>query len=208
MKNNPYPVGPGWWPLLDRARAIALSIDPDAKIVCKEKYGACQAEVLYNALNYGVIGKLEDDIEDMTQRICENCGEDASVKPVPETPYCARCYGLPTAERFAVREETKKKYYHSTYDVGEGWWPLLDERMPALRELLPDTEFYIKEKFGRCRVQFFLLTEDKDLLEKAWRIASEIEAESGKICERCGRPGKLRTDRSWRRTLCDQCAEK
>lgn len=113
---------------------------------------------------------------------------------------------------FAIMHGRKNPYFGGMamsrlYDVGPGWWPLLDQKMPELERLLPDTDFSFKEKFGLCRVEFFLLTEDKGLLDKAWELAEEIQKASGHICECCGRPGTLRTGRRWVMTLCDRCAE-
>lgn len=38
-----------------------------------------------------------------------------------------------------------------------------------------------------------------------FEIQKAAEEESSFVCECCGAPGKLRTDREWMQTLCDRC---
>jgi hypothetical protein len=56
----------------------------------------------------------------------------------------------------------------------------------------------VKEKFGTLR---FYINEGTDDIHR--RIA-KAEIESATICEATGKPGKLRTDIGWHRTLCDE----
>lgn len=89
------------------------------------------------------------------------------------------------------------------YDVGPGWWVMLDEKLVAARKIAPDVKLEAKEKYGRCDAYFTTETENREPL---YRIEEEIEEQSLKICEFCGQPGQQRTDRSWIQTLCDRCA--
>lgn len=57
----------------------------------------------------------------------------------------------------------------------------------------------VKEKFGTLR--FYCPSNDQ-----IWKYISMAETLSAKICEVCGKWGKLREDRSWVQTLCDECA--
>ena len=89
-----------------------------------------------------------------------------------------------------TREESKEC-------VGKGWSKLLDSIYDNLEE---DTYvLQVKEKFGGLR--FYIASGDDfifDVIEKA-------ENDSYKICEDCGKPGELREELSWIRTLCDDC---
>lgn len=57
----------------------------------------------------------------------------------------------------------------------------------------------IKEKFGGLR--YYLEGGDKYI----YKLIDRAEDESYKICEKCGKIGKLRTKRAWILTLCDRC---
>jgi len=122
--DNPYPVGPGWWYLLDSEIPEMYEIDPGlTSLEIKEKYGFCQVDCWPSEAGWGrrdILADVASAIESQSATICENCGELTGVKPAPETPYCKRCYNLPTTERFAVREKTKEKYFrHSHIRHGE-----------------------------------------------------------------------------------------
>lgn len=56
----------------------------------------------------------------------------------------------------------------------------------------------VKEKFGTLR--FYMTTYDDEIEN----LICKAEVKSGKTCERCGKPGKLR-DSGWWVTLCDAC---
>ena len=57
----------------------------------------------------------------------------------------------------------------------------------------------IKEKFGGLRFYYSGGDEEVDGMVT---LACNL---SERTCERCGKPGTLKTDRSWIRTLCDEC---
>lgn len=115
MKKRPYDVGPGWWHLLDMEIPYLYEIDPSLTgLEIKEKYGACRVDCWPSEANRHHADMLADvasAIESQSATICENCGGHTGVKPTPETLYCERCFNLPTAERFAVQEKTKEKYF-------------------------------------------------------------------------------------------------
>ena len=117
--NKPYPVGPGWWHLLDLEIPQLYEIDPDLTCLeIKEKYGACQVDCWPSEAGQSrrdMLADISGAIESQSATICENCGGNTGVKPIPETPYCSRCFDLPTAERFAVREAAKEKYFRGSH---------------------------------------------------------------------------------------------
>lgn len=56
----------------------------------------------------------------------------------------------------------------------------------------------VKEKFGGLR--YYIHGGD----EYIYNLISKAEDETFKICEKCGKPGKLRT-KGWYYTLCNKC---
>ena len=119
IKESPYPVGPGWWALLDTEIPQLYEIDPDLTgLEIKEKYGACQVDCWPSEAHWNhrdLLGDVASAIESQSAITCENCGAHITEKPTPETPYCERCFNLPTVERFAVREKTKENYFRGSY---------------------------------------------------------------------------------------------
>lgn len=92
------------------------------------------------------------------------------------------------------------------YNVGPGWWRMLDEQLSKARAVAPDVTHKEKEKYGRCNIDFWS-EELYGSSEELFAIEMEIERRSLQICEFCGRPGRLREDQSWMQTLCDRCAD-
>lgn len=94
---------------------------------------------------------------------------------------------------------------------GPGWDDLLLEVNERLAVLDPGYEInQAKEKFGSLRFYFTCSEElyqlDRNNIREAmYRIAGEAEEKSATVCEHCGEPGRARTDRSWIKTLCDEC---
>lgn len=94
------------------------------------------------------------------------------------------------------------------FECGEGWNDLLLDLFRdldvAFREdnVNPDHILLsqIKEKFGGLRVY---LSPETVKVEEVIRKYEEL---SYTVCEVCGKPGKLRDDQSWWRTLCDEHA--
>ena len=86
--------------------------------------------------------------------------------------------------------------------VGKGWWPILDEYLPQIAELVPDGEVYVKEKFGVLRIQPFGPTTNREKLYELINLASKA---SSSVCEECGRRAKLRPKRIRMQTLCYRC---
>ena len=85
------------------------------------------------------------------------------------------------------------------FEVGLGWFPLIKDLITDLIELGWNKEVcQVKEKFGGLR---FYINEGTSDVHK--RI-SQAEIESMSTCEVTGKPGKLRTDIGWYRTLCDE----
>lgn len=82
--------------------------------------------------------------------------------------------------------------------VGPGWADLVRRAFGALPE--GHMIVQVKEKFGSLRIYFEPnQTAYEDLID-------QLAAESLTLCEVCGGPGRLRTDRYWQRTLCDDHA--
>lgn len=89
--------------------------------------------------------------------------------------------------------------YLENPDCDKGWIPLLRSTLSSLLLVGWDGNLLqVKEKFGGLRIYIGSGTDIMfDMLDTA-------EQESFTICEVCGEPGKLRMDRSWYKTLCDE----
>lgn len=107
-------------------------------------------------------------------------------------------------------EEIENKYpelFTDCFDfsVGEGWLPIVDtlcELISAQNTVLEEKVkvLQIKEKFRLLRFYTSNETEEVD------RWVEFAERLSGKVCEHCGKEGKL-VGASWIRTLCENCNE-
>lgn len=97
------------------------------------------------------------------------------------------------------KNERYNLYRNSVYP---GWWGILDKYIPQILAMAPDAELYIKEKYGLLRIDVSSETVNwSTFLEMKY----EAEEASATVCEVCGAPGKLRTERDWLQTLCDRC---
>lgn len=95
---------------------------------------------------------------------------------------------------------TRNKILSSDFfEVGQGWNQIIKDLISDLIKMGWNKEVVqVKEKFGTLR---FYINEGTDDIHR--RIA-KAEMESATICEATGKPGKLRTDIGWYRTLCDE----
>jgi len=85
------------------------------------------------------------------------------------------------------------------FQVSLGWNLIIKNLIQDLIRLGWNKEvIQVKEKFGGLR---FYINEGTDEIHQ--RIA-QAELESMKTCEITGKPGKIRTDIGWHRTLCDE----
>jgi len=85
------------------------------------------------------------------------------------------------------------------FGVKEGWFPIIKELIEDLILLGWNKEItQVKEKFGGLR---FYINGGTDEIHD--RIV-EAERKSYTICEITGKPGELRKDIGWFRTLCDE----
>jgi len=86
-----------------------------------------------------------------------------------------------------------------SFECGNGWFPLIKELIVDLIELGWDKQIcQVKEKFGGLR--FYINSGSDEIYDRI----SKAEDASYEICERTGKPGKLRQDIGWWTTLCDE----
>lgn len=86
--------------------------------------------------------------------------------------------------------------------VPGGWIDVVMALSEHLREAAPGAMVEdSKEKYGGLRTH---VTGDEGMPEVAWELSDLYEALSTRVCQDCGEPGKLRTDRGWDATLCDK----
>lgn len=81
--------------------------------------------------------------------------------------------------------------------VGPGWASLIREYYKQKTKRV--RVFEIKEKFGRLRIY------DAGG-DKAWyEFVASLEAESGRVCEFCGKAGTVRSLNGWYKSICQTC---
>lgn len=95
-------------------------------------------------------------------------------------------------------------------DTGDGWRPLIEYLYDAANDRACISIAQVKEKFGGLRFyidhDFECEVEDCHAAESMYKAIDTIEALSYRICETCGKHGKL-TGKSWVKTLCEECWE-
>lgn len=86
--------------------------------------------------------------------------------------------------------------------VGPGWSTILTRLIADLEPLgWNGTVMQVKEKFGGLR--FYIGCGSSEIFDRI----DQAEDESLKTCEACGRPGELRSNGGWLKTLCPHCAQ-
>jgi len=91
---------------------------------------------------------------------------------------------------------------------GDGWFKIIDELSSKLEPFQCAEVCQVKQKFGGLRFYIdFNPSPDEETRNKIYDLIYEAEERSTTICERCGEPGKIRTN-GWLRTLCDACDER
>lgn len=97
------------------------------------------------------------------------------------------------------------RYHRETcLSVGEGWHPLVIPLIDAVLDA-GGAIHQIKEKFGGLRFYYELPEPYSEVNEKIDAMIAAAEDESYHICEYCGKPGEMRGDHYWWKTLCDDC---
>lgn len=98
--------------------------------------------------------------------------------------------------------EPPKLLSRAFFSFRDGWLGIVHDLIEELIAAGWNKELcQAKEKFGGLR--FYT----NELPEAGTAIIAKYEKQSTETCERCGKPGTLRTDRSWMKTLCDEHAE-
>lgn len=88
------------------------------------------------------------------------------------------------------------------FEIGNGWLAIVRNLILDIIEMGWDKRiFQVKEKFGG--LEFYVNRVPNGVLDRI----DETRKLSHSICETCGKSGKLRTDRYWFKTLCDECTD-
>lgn len=95
--------------------------------------------------------------------------------------------------------------------VGDGWRYLVERIYTERDKMDPRIKIVqVKEKFGRLRVYWddpeWTEGKDRNLLPFC-TIINEAEKESGKVCELCGKPGRITDSRGWLMCRCSEHTE-
>lgn len=100
--------------------------------------------------------------------------------------------------------------HHKLLECGPGWYPLINELSDKLETIIREGKWdedytpcasQVKEKYGTLR--FYMSTETEEM----FKLIEEYEKKSAKICEFCGKEGKMREANGWYSTRCDECWE-
>jgi hypothetical protein len=119
---------------------------------------------------------------------------------------CDICFGTIEDQVQIVEKEEESSimipYKLSDWEIGKGWRPLIKQLIIDLKKMGWDGNItQIKQKFGGLR--FYIGAGSLKIFNRI----DKAEKESFKICEECGRPGRLRGN-SWLMTLCDKHSSK
>lgn len=110
--SDPYPVGPGWWKLLDTYLPGIYASDKEiSKVDIKEKYGTLRVDFVSGS---DEAFRFSDAITDQSAEICENCGGQR--RPDGRQPWCQRCRAATPAEFREIRTATEKTAMDSMAD--------------------------------------------------------------------------------------------
>ena len=108
---NSYPVGPGWWKLLDTYLPGIYASDKEiSKVDIKEKYGTLRVDFVSGS---DEAFRLSDAITEQSAEICENCGGQR--KPDGRNPWCQRCRSAMPDEFREIRNAAEQEYLHGSY---------------------------------------------------------------------------------------------
>lgn len=107
----------------------------------------------------------------------------------------------PDAAELARRKDSiRYNRENLPYLVGKGWHPLVKPLIDAVASVEGEI-FQIKEKFGSLR---FYYSVPRKFFAEIDALVCKAEAESTKVCEECGKPGKL-GGKYWLKTYCPDC---
>jgi len=91
------------------------------------------------------------------------------------------------------------------FDVENGWFSLIKKLSRDLCKVSDKIEaIQVKEKFGMLRYYYTASELTDKQVDKIRRLVDKAENDSGKICEICGKKGKIRHDLIWIKTLCTE----
>lgn len=98
---------------------------------------------------------------------------------------------------------TKKSLMCFGMECGDGWFDLIWKLCEDLEKIGDDIVVaQIKSKFAGLR--YYTNSIPMKYADTAYKRIAEAEKDSYEICEKCGKPGKLRDDSHWLVTLCDK----
>jgi len=91
---------------------------------------------------------------------------------------------------------------------GDGWFDIIERICGELNGFEGISFCQIKQKFGSLRIYVtYRENVPKSEYEAVESILEKYEIESGKTCEDCGKPGKMRSG-GWITVRCDECENK
>jgi hypothetical protein len=101
----------------------------------------------------------------------------------------------------SLNEDPRSPFPMFGIECGDGWYNLIDELCSKIEPLVDD-DFYvtqIKEKYAS--LSFYV----GSATEEVFDIINEYEHLSIRICESCGKNGRVINHFGWYKTLCESC---
>lgn len=104
---------------------------------------------------------------------------------------------------------------HPVFRIGRGWWPLIEEFYKAMDQQYLASEdketwlnsfrvINIKNKLGYLQIYYAV----EDAQKSALGSNLDLIKRSQKMCEECGKEGRMRPSLDYIQTLCDEHYEK
>lgn len=93
-------------------------------------------------------------------------------------------------------------------DAGNGWRSLISTAIAGIAQAAGDrvTIRKVGEKMGYLDLRLAVRELPRETINAVYGIAGQARAQSGDICELCGRPGEIRRT-GWHRVRCDGCED-
>ncbi len=96
-------------------------------------------------------------------------------------------------------------------ECNNGWYDLLDGLCSDIQRVYEDNNvpvdinvLQVKEKFGTLSF-YAAVSGPENVRSRIYELIADAERKSKHVCEKCGKPGTLRTNNGWMSVMCDAC---
>jgi uncharacterized protein with HEPN domain/predicted RNase H-like HicB family nuclease len=144
-------------------------------------------------------------------RLLAASGERSPIDLTPEHALALlEKYPVLYREAWAAPTSPKSPFAAGGFEIGDGWFALVDR---LSEKLAKDTALYvvqIKEKYGRLKVYFNRdenVPQDPSLDDELEAALVKAADESERTCEVCGKPGTIDERHRWVSVRCEPCLQ-